>query len=310
MATALHVALSGASGFVGGHILPKLLIAGHRVSVLVRRAAGFEPQVANARLSIVEGTPFDNEALKALVDGVDAVIHLVGIIRQLPNRGQTFQRIHVEGTKRLLAAAREAGAKRWIHMSALGSRPNAASTYHRTKWDAEIAVRQSGLRYTIFRPSIIHGPDGEFMEMVKGFWCRWLPPFVPYFGAGPFGSGGAGRLQPVWVEDVAWYFTDALVNEKSVGETYAVGGPDVFTWPQLYETCRKHLPKARNKKVRAVPVWYARLIAGKPLVPFNKDQVIMSQEDSVCDMGKLRCDYGFEPAPFESTFAQYASRIR
>ena len=88
-----------------------------------------------------------------------------------------------------------------------------------------------------------------------------------------------------------------------------MGGPDVHTWPQLYETCRKHLPRARRKKVRAVPVWCARLIAGKPGVPFNRDQVVMSQEDSLCDIGKIQSDFGFEMAPFEPTFAEYANRI-
>ena len=328
------VALSGASGFVGGHILQHLLTGGHRVRALVRRPERFTPGISNTRLTVVKGSLFDDQALADLVKGADAVVHVVGIIMEVPRKGQTFDRIHRQATCRLLAAAKSAGIKRWVHMSALGTRPNGVSGYHRSKWQAETALRDSGLDYTIFRPSLIHGPDGEFMQMVRGFWCKLMPPFVPYFGTGlTFGdivrlkmkllfplparhpvhvlpTAKAGRLQPVWVQDVARCFVAALANDGSIGETYPMGGPDRFTWPQFYLTCRNHLPKAKNKPVLALPAWYAKLIAGKPLVPFNKDQVIMSQEDSVCDIAKVQGDFGFELAAFEPTFAEYASRIK
>ena len=332
------VALTGASGFVGGHVLAQLLAAGHKVRALVRNPARFEPRVADTRLTVIEGSQFDDGPLARLVEGAEAVVHLVGIIMEVPSHRQTFERVHVLGTRRLIEAARSAGIQRWVQMSALGTRPDAVSTYHRTKWAAETAVRESGTAYTIFRPSIIHGPDGEFMELVKGFWCKCFPPFVPYFSARagaqniveiktallwPFPSlrkhhdgdryistAPAGRLQPVWVEDVARCFTGALDNDKSIGETYPMGGPDVYSWPQLFDTCRRHLPRARNKKIVAIPAWYAKLIAGMPGVPFNRDQVIMSQEDSVCEIGKVQSDFEFEAAPFETTLAEYAGAIR
>ena len=304
------VALTGASGFVGGHVLTHLLTAGHRVRALERQPDRFHPPIADATLRAVKGDLFDNNALAELLRGADAVIHIVGIIAERPTRGQTFERIHVQATANLLSAAQHAGVKRWVHMSALGTRPDALSHYHRTTWKAECAVRESGLAHTIFRPSIIHGPDGEFMELVKGFWCKRFPPFVPYFGAGPFGKGGGGRLQPVYVEDVARCFTEAVTNEKTLDETYPLGGPDRYTWPQLYEAVRTHLPSARNKKVVAVPAWYAKLIAGLPGVPFNEDQVIMSQEDSICETGKIEHHFGFKPARFEEALAQYANEIR
>jgi NADH dehydrogenase len=199
-------------------------------------------------------------------------------------------------------------------MSALGSRPNAVSTYHRTKWQAEQAVRQSGLTYTIFRPSIIHGPDGEFMQMVKHFACKRLLgvlPWMPYFGAGFLGTKGAGRLQPVWVQDVARCFVAALSNSKTENQTYPIGGPDAYGWPQIYTSCKQRLPNAKTKnRPKAVPVWYAKIIAGKPGVPFNRDQVIMSQEDSVCQTAKVQMDLQVELASFDETFASYADQVR
>ncbi len=304
----LCVALTGATGFVGRHVLVRLLAGGYRVRALVRDP-GKLPK-GDAKLHAVRGGLFDEAALAELVDGADAVVHLVGIIMERPRRGQTFDRVHALGTRRLLDAAKAAGVRRWVHMSALGSRPDAVSQYHRTKWQGECAVRDSGLDNTIFRPSIIHGPDGEFMGMVKGFCCGLFPPFMPYFGAGLLGQRGAGILQPVWVEDVARSFADAISNERAINETYPLGGPDVYGWPGLYTTCHKHLPGAkRGRKPRAVPVWYATMIAGMPGVPFNRDQVIMSQEDSTCDIAKAQEHFGFEFAEFEPTFAQYASQI-
>src|SRR5262252_7117141 len=109
-------------------------------------------------------------------------------------------------------------------MSALGTRPDAVSTYHKTKFAAEQYVRGSGLDWTIFRPSLIHGPKGEFLQM-EAKWARYAAPpflFMPYFGAGPFGTGGAGKLQPVYVKDVARAFADALSNRKTIGEIFPI----------------------------------------------------------------------------------------
>ncbi len=305
--SSMCVAVTGATGFVGRHVLPQLLAAGHRARVLVRdpRKLGN----ADARVTQVIGDLFDSRALADLLEGAQAVVHLVGIIMQKPRDGQTFQRIHVQGTVNLVDAAKAAGVKRWVQMSALGTRPDAKSEYHLTKWAGESAVRASGIPFTVFRPSIIHGHDGEFMQMVKGFCCDRFPPFLPYFGAGLFGAGGAGRLQPVYVEDVARCFVAALTTPKSIGETYPMGGPDTYTWPELYLTCQRHLPKARKKKPFPVPACYAMMISGLPSVPFNRDQVIMSQEDSTCQIQKVQTDFGIELAPFEATFESYAAQI-
>lgn len=301
------VALTGATGFVGRHVLTHLLARGFRVRALVR-----DPSMlghSDPRVEPVRGDLFDDAALSELLRGADAVVHLVGIITENPRDGVTFERIHTEGTRRLLAAAKRGGVGRWVHMSALGARPNAPSRYHLTKWEAEELVRHSGMTWTIFRPSIIHGPDGEFMQMIKGFWTNLMPPFVPYFGAGLTGGGGAGRLQPVWVEDVARCFAGSIDNPRTYGETYNLGGPDAFTWPELYAAVKSHLPRARNKSIRAVPVWYAKLIADLPGVPFNRDQVLMSQEDSVCDIHKVQSHLGLELAAFETTVADYAPKM-
>jgi uncharacterized protein YbjT (DUF2867 family) len=304
----LSVAVTGATGFVGRHVLLHLLDAGHDVRALVRDADQLTPREWT-NVTAVTGDLFSPAALRRLVEGADAVVHLVGIIAERPARGQTFERIHVEGTSNLLAAARGGGVRRWVHMSALGARPEAPATYHRTKYEAEQRVRGSGLQWTIFRPSLIHGPDGEFMRMVRGFCTGWFPPFLPYFGKGLLGNKGGGSLQPIWVEDVARYFTAALGNARSIGQVYGLGGPTVHTWPALYELCRDVFTPGSRRRPRGVPVWYAKLIAGLPGVPFNRDQVLMSQEDNVCAMDKALADFDIQPADFAPTLAQYAPHM-
>jgi len=328
------VALTGATGFVGRHVLIKLLDKGYRVRVLVRDASCLT--VSDPHILPVHGDLFDPRALRRLVEDVQAVIHLVGIIMEQSNRGQTFERVHHQGTVNLIEEAKKVKVGRWIQMSALGVRSDAQSGYHLTKWKAEQAVRRSGMAHTIFRPSIIHGPDGEFMQMVKSFWCDPTPPFVPYFGTGlsigdyfrlfkaglsrpgkaADGNGQhiaptarAGRLQPVWVDDVVECFVKALENDQTISEVYPMGGPDVLTWARLYEICGHYLPDHLSKPILAVPVWAANLVAGLPGVPFNADQVIMSQEESTCDNQKVESDFGIKLAAFEPTLAQYAERI-
>ncbi len=307
-AKSLCVALTGSTGFVGRHVLARLPGKGHTVRALVRSKAKMKN--SDGRVVVIEGDLFDEKAVRELLRGADAVIHLVGIIMEDKGKGQTFERVHVEATRSLLAAAKENDRiRKWVQMSALGTRPQAVSTYHRTKWDAEELVRGSGLDYTIFRPSIIHGADGAFMRMMKDFWCKPFPPFVPYFGAGPLGTKGAGRLQPVHVDDVAACFVDALTNAKARNEMYPMGGPQAMTWPELYATVGNHLPGARKKPIIAVPAWKAKLLSHLPRMPFNWDQVVMSQEDSTCGTAKVENDFGITLKPFEETVKEYAGRI-
>jgi NADH dehydrogenase len=200
-------------------------------------------------------------------------------------------------------------------MSAVGARPDAVSDYHKTKFRAEEYLRGSGLDWTIIRPSLIHGPDGEFMQM-EAKWVRFRAPpflFMPYFGRGALGFGGAGLLQPVYVKDVARAFVDALENPKTIGEVYLLGGPDVITWPELHDISSRAIRRSGKPRFTLpIPAWSARIQAAilpNALLGFNRDQVIMSQEDNTCDLTKFKDDFGWEPQPFEPTLKSYASRL-
>lgn len=303
-----RVLLTGAGGFVGRAVLRELLKRGIGVNALVHRrpvdAAG-DGDVRSVCASL-----FDPAALADAMRDVQAVIHLVGIIVEKPRRGQTFQRVHVDATRNVLEAATQAGVRRYVHMSANGVRPGAVSAYHRTKWQAEQLVRESPLQWTIFQPSVIHGPGGEFSQMLENWARRRRAPylFMPYFGRGVFGGGGAGMLQPIHVDDVARAFVDALTNGRSIGRTYGLGGEQALSWPQMYRIASEAYV-GRRRLVLPIPAWYAMLLARVlpgGLLPFNRDQVIMSQEDNSVDMDPFVRDFGWRPGAFASTLQQYA----
>jgi len=312
------VVVTGASGFVGGHVVRELASRG-RVAVcpvrdaqrLTRKTAGLAPEAVVP----VEGTIFDERVLARCLENADAVIHLVGIIEESRLRGQTFSREHVDATDRVVRACVDAGVKRYVHMSALGARSgdDEVSTYHRTKWLAEEAVRASGLDWTIFRPSVIHGPDGEFMQMMKFFaTSRIRQPVMPYFGR------GESRIQPVHVKDVASCFVGALDRPETFGKAYDLGGPERYTWKELYDTCAEAIIGRRRTKC-SVPVPVARLLARvvMPIMPsaivpykFNLGQVLMSQEDSVCETAPIEETFEIKLRPFRRELGRYAEQIR
>ncbi|MEK6799402.1 MAG: NAD(P)H-binding protein [Planctomycetota bacterium] len=318
-----NILVTGATGFVGRAVVRALLARGYKPVCLVRsvrKLRAQHPDVDPDRLAAIVGDLNDAQALRHAADVSQAAIHLVGIIVARPLRGQTFQRIHVQGTMNVVDAVRQAGIRRYVHMSALGTRPNAVSTYHRTKWEAEEYVRGSGLAWTIVRPSVIHGPDGEFMQLMKRLVCGWLPPVIPYFGRGD------ARLQPVSVRDVAYAFAEGLRREETIGQVIPLGGPKTYSWRELYNTCRALIPGAKLWKPlvsQPVPVAKAMATLGQPLmalaeiiVPplrlfrFDAGQVQMSQEDSICDPAIAERFLGLTMRSFEDELSFYGEWIR
>jgi len=304
-----RIFVTGGSGFVGGAVIDELIARSFDVSALVRD----KPPAQQDRIHVVKGDLFDTDSLASSITGCDAVIHLVGIIMEHPKKGITFERIHVEGTKSVVDATVKAGVKRYIHMSALGTGPDTESEYHRTKHLAEQHVQASSLDWTIIRPSLIHGGNGEFMQTAAK-WARGKAApflFMPYFGSGLFGFGGAGMLQPVYVKDVARAFVDAIDNARTIRETYPLAGPDQITWPQLHHAVAQAVV-GKKRAVAPIPAWYAKLltkVVPAPLLPFNEDQVIMSQQDNTCDLTKFKSDFGFTPGSFHTSLQSYAASL-
>jgi uncharacterized protein YbjT (DUF2867 family) len=316
------VMVTGATGFVGRAVVRELLAKGMRPVCLVRSAEKLRaqhPEVDPERFTPIVGRLKDRGALREAADVSQTAIHLVGIIIARPLRGQTFAAVHMRGTANVVDAVQQAGIRRYLQMSALGARPDAASAYHRTKWAAEEYVRRSGLDWTIFRPSLIHGPDGEFMRLMKRFMCGFVPPVIPYFGS------GQARVQPVFVKDVAYCFVQSLLDPTTIGKVFPLGGPRAYSWIELYNACRALMPGAKHwKPIVSHPVPLAKLTAilGRPImglaeavVPslglfrFDAGQVQMSQEDATCDRTIAEKAFGIRMRDFEQELSAYAERI-
>ena len=202
-----------------------------------------------------------------------------------PSRGITFDKIHVEGTRNIIEAARRQAVGRMIHMSALGTRAGGSSRYHQTKWQAEELVLIQRVAMDDSSALSIHGPDGAFTIMEAQWARKRAMPFLfmPYFGSGMLGTGGAGKLQPVFVQDVARAFVEALEKPATIGQVYCIGGPDQMTWPQMHRTAATAIVGKPAPDAGILCV-YARLlthIVPGGLLPFNRDQVVMSQDTCV-----------------------------
>lgn len=318
-----RVLVTGATGFVGRNVVRALLGRGITPVCLVRspeKLYGQHREAAPSRFIVVAGSLRDRTALRSAADQSQAAIHLAGIIIARRLQSQTFHRVHVQGTRNVVEAVRDAGVKRYLHMSALGTRPDALSTYHQTKWEAEECVRGSALDWTIFRPSLIHGPDGEFMRLMKRFMCAIVPPVIPYFGS------GEAKVQPVSVRDVAHCSVKALDVTDSIRKVYPLGGPRAYSWLGMYNACRALMPEARHwKPLVSLPVPMARVAAvlsapamavaelavpSLGLMRFDGGQVQMAQEDSVCDHTLAEAAFGLTMRDFEEELAHYADQIR
>ena len=289
-----RIFVTGATGFVGRTVIQALRAEGHVVRCLVRRGSEQDLHGFGA-IERVEGDVLAGaDALEADIAGCDTVIHLVGIIRESPGRGVTFERVHVQGTKSIVAAAGRVGVRRFLHMSALGTRPGARARYHQTKWAAEDAVRASGLAWTIFRPSVIYGLGDGFISLLAGMVRRL--PIVPVIG------DGNQRLQPVPVEHVAAGFARAVRLDASVKQTYTVTGPDVVTMRTLLET----IGEALHRQVRTtrVPLKLmrpmARVLHRVPSFPVTPDQLLMLEEDNVGNGAAFYETFGLTPEPLAS----------
>jgi uncharacterized protein YbjT (DUF2867 family) len=292
-----RVFVTGGTGFVGRAVIHALRAEGCAVRCLVRRGSERDLRGLGA-IERIEGDVMSRQSLDHAMDGCDAVIHLVGIIREHPAIGVTFERVHTQGTINVLEAAAAVGARRYVHMSALGTRSGARSRYHQTKWAAEEAVRASPVPWTIFRPSIIYGRGDGFVSVLARMLQRL--PVVPIIGA------GRQRLQPVPVAHVAQGFVRALSIDASVKHTYDVGGPEPVTMVDLIDRVAAAMGRRRPIKAH-VPLGLVRTVtralyrfSDYPLTP---DQLLMLEEENTCEPGPFYETFGLAPVPLDTGLA-------
>ncbi|MBI5787349.1 MAG: complex I NDUFA9 subunit family protein [Candidatus Schekmanbacteria bacterium] len=283
--------LTGATGFVGNEILKQLLDKGHQVRCLAR--SGSEKKLPSTEtVEIFNGDVTDAKSLEGAVNGCDAVIHLVGILRAYPAKGITFEKLHYDATRNMVNEARRSSVKRFLHMSALGARPDARSEYHKTKYKAEVCVKESGLTYTIFKPSVIFGHKDKFVNLLAQM-IR-MAPVVPVIGDGRY------KLQPVALENVAQGYINALENPAAFNKVYEVGGTEQLEYNRLLDIIAAQMKRKIIKFHQ--PLFLLKpavtLLEGCSFFPLSNDQLIMLQEDSICDNRPFMQDLGIKPISF------------
>lgn len=240
----MKILVTGGSGFVAQHLMPYLQAQGHQVWALSRSgnvAHACEGSIEG--ITGVKGDVVTAEGLDAAMQGMDAVIHLVGIIRE--KGAVTFEAVHLEGTRQVVAAARANHIKRYIHMSALGAAPEQQSRYFTSKARAEALVKASDLAWTIFRPSLIFGEGDEFFGKVMKQLVT-TAPLIPQIGDGHF------PFRPIWVGDVALAFTQALSLPEAIHQSYDLVGPKEYTFRQLLQLTRQSMEI--SKPIMPVPL--------------------------------------------------------
>lgn len=302
----MKVLVTGGTGFVGREVVKELRQQALTPRLVVRNLMSrhvddlsfrFAPEIFTANI-------LDLPPLQLAMHGCDAVIHLVGIITEAGE--QTYENMHVRATENVLRAAQAEGVRRIIHMSALGTRPDAKARYHQTKWAAEEAVRSSGLDWTIFRPSIIYGPGDGFVNLFARI--SRFSPIVPLIG------GGHSKFQPIAVDNVARSFVAALNNKPaSIGQTLNLCGNEVLTLREIIDSILTATNRRRVKlplpfavaRVQAalMEFLFAKIFRKAP--PLNRDQLVMLREDNVGDGRAANELFSLKHEPFLEGISRY-----
>jgi uncharacterized protein YbjT (DUF2867 family) len=304
----MKVAIFGGTGFVGGYIIDELVAQGHQPRVLVR--GGSEHKLRQAEACVpVSGDIGDEDALRETLSGVETAIYLIGILRERPDLGVTFEALQYEGARRVIDLAQELGVGRVLLMSANGVKPD-GTAYQRTKFRAEDYLRDSRLEWTIFRPSVVFGDPRGRMEFATQLYRDVIrsPLPAPLFHEGllPFGAGSF-RLSPVHASDVAAAFVRSLELPAAAGQVYRLCGPDALEWRTILEIIAA--AGGRRKLYLPAPAWAVNTVAGMlerfAFFPVTRDQISMLLEGNACAPADLREGLGIEPTPFNQETLRY-----
>jgi uncharacterized protein YbjT (DUF2867 family) len=272
----MKVLVTGATGFVGPFVANAIADAGHAVRVLERKPGAWRDAGIHCQ-EAVQGDVTDADSLRRAVDGMEVVVHLVAIRQGKP---QQFEQVMVEGTRTLIAAAKESGVRRLVLMSALGANEQTKDLvpYYGAKWTMEQDVKASGLEHVIVRPSFVFARHGgilpTFLKLAR------LSPFTAIMGS------GEQRIQPIWVDDVAAHFAQAVDKADAANRTFELGGPDVVSWNELWERIRASLGIHRRPTIHMpirlmrIPATVTERLPGD--IPLTRDLLTMLETgDSV-----------------------------
>lgn len=303
----MRVALIGGTGFVGRYLVDALLTARHEVSLLVR--SGSELKLENiSRCHVVHGDLASQSALEQTLSNCDAVIYNVGILREFPSLGVTFEALQYEGLVGVVNAAKKCAVRRLLLMSANGVTPT-GTAYQQSKYRAEQHALQSGLAATIFRPSVIFGNPRGSMEFASQLYRDMVRPPLPAVGffTGWNPAKGQILMSPVQIEDVAQSFVLALDDATTVGRTVTLGGPEILSWTEILVRIGKSV--GRRKLIVPMPIGIMKLAASAldrlPAFPVTRDQLVMLESGNTAEPVELETLIGRKARAFSAENLAY-----
>jgi uncharacterized protein YbjT (DUF2867 family) len=303
----MRVAVDGATGYLGNHVVAELRAQNVDVTCIVHAGARQKDRefLQSVGAQVVEASlETCGEDLKSALRGCDVAVHLIGSIA--PKKGESLADLHGRQTENLAKAAQEAGVKKLVQVTALGSAQNAPSEYHKTKWQAEQHIRKSGLSFIIYQPSLIIGRTvgnrnsklvTRYLELIE------TRPRVPVIG------GGENKVQPIYVCDLAKAIVKGILESRYDNNAYELGGSEVLTMRQFVERLIKL--RGASKSVAPIPPFAANILAAAcetfqnvPLV--SRDQVKLSQQDNVCEQNALNTVFGITPTSIDEALRSYS----
>ncbi len=296
------ILITGATGYIGRHLVSRLVAQGERPRCLVRnikRAASILPA---GTLEFVQGDTTSPASLETAVQGVDTIVHAAFITADLKqSAGNHYQETNVQGTANLVEAAKKAGVKRIIVISGLGTKPDKPGSYMQGRYLAEKMVKESGLDWTIIQPSVLFGKDAPFIKGLTDL-IR-TAPVVPLIG------GGKVMFQPIYVEDVVTVIIKVLQEpERTKNKTYTIGGPAYYSFTQVIDALLQAMHKKRIKVPTPTPlvgIGAAVMEAVLPKPPLTKAAMTLFTFDNTTDLHSVERDFGFTPMSFTTYLKEH-----
>ncbi len=296
------ILITGATGYIGSHLVKRLVAQGERPRCLVRSANRAANILPIDKVEIIEGATTHPTSLGAAVQGIETIVHTAFMTADLKeSKGNTYEETNVHGTTNLLNAARAAGVTRVIELSGLGTRPDKPGSYMQGRYLAEKLLMDSGLEWTIIRPSVLFGKGASFIKGLADL--IHSAPILPLIG------GGKIMFQPIYVEDVVTVVIKALQDPaRTTGKIYTIGGPEYYTFTQVLDELLQATGCRRAKVYAPLPlvgIGAAVMEAVLPKPPLTRAAMTLFSFDNITDLTSVEHDFGFKPTSFHQYLREH-----